>query len=446
MEHSSPEPIRDITSLKVADQLRERFGTDKVRVDPEFEPLPRADSSRVVICPSELSELAEVLSFASSERWRVIPMGSGTWLEAGNPPTGANLFLSTERMTRVIEYEPADLTATVEAGCTLTSFNQLAERHRQSIPLDPFGSSSQTLGAIVATASYGPLRCGFGTPRDWVIGMRVAHPDGAITKAGGKVVKNVAGYDLCKLYTGSFGTLGVIGELSFKLRALPSGDRTILLGSENLDELFNLAAVVSQSELQPAALELFSPSAAAVEDMVPGSFALAVRFIEDEVTVESQSRELERIAGKIAMMELSQEEASQFWREYARCETEAEWVWSLRISVLPTDALRMAREVSELLPSSTIAVHAANGVIRVFDETAALENLKTAQRPRKVSELRQKAQDLGGQLVILRAPGEILERLDVWGEVGQTGRIMRELKAKFDPQSILNPGRFVNGI
>jgi glycolate oxidase FAD binding subunit len=446
MEHPSPEPKRDISSHKIVDRLRERFGADQVRLVPEEGLRLTSDGSRAVISPASLVEVSEILAFASSERWRVIPMGAGSWLDAGNPPTAAHVFLSTERMNRVLEYEPADLTATVEAGCTLSSFNAAAAQNRQTIPLDPFGSSEQTLGAIVATASYGTFRCGFGTPRDWVIGMRVAHSDGRITKAGGKVVKNVAGYDLCKLYTGSFGTLGVIGEMSFKLRALPSSDRTIICHSEGIEELFALAARIVEAELQPASLEMFSPAAVGVSDLIAGSWALAVRFIEEEETIESEAQELAHISGGLTLQTLSNEETSRFWSAYPASETAEKWVWSLRISVLPTDVPRMAAEVRKLMPSSTVAVHAANGVLRVFDETQALDQLKTAQRPRKVAELRRAAQERGGQLVILRAPDSILEKLDVWGEVGQPGRLMRELKSKYDPQSILNPGRFVNGI
>ena len=443
---SSPEPKRDLKSHQIADQLRERFGVDRVRLVSEEGLRLSSDASRAVIAPENLAELAEVLDFASSARWRVIPMGAGTWLDAGNPATAAHLFLTTERMNRVIEYEPADLTATVEAGCTLSAFNSIAARNRQTVPLDPFGSDQQTLGAIVATASYGPLRAGFGTPRDWVIGMRVAHADGRITKAGGKVVKNVAGYDLCKLYTGSFGTLGVIGELSFKLRALPPGDRTIICHGENIEEILALASRITGSELQPASLEIFAPAATGVPDLIPGSYALAVRFIEEEETIDSEVKELAHFCSEGTMQTLNVDEAGEFWSAYRANETAEKWVWCLRISVLPTDVPRMAAEVRELMPSSVIAVHAANGVIRVFDDTQALDQLKTAQRPRKVAELRRATQERGGQLVILRAPDSILEKLDVWGEVGQTARLMRELKTKFDPQSILNPGRFVSGI
>lgn len=442
----SSERKRDISSEQVAHELSARFGSTMVRLESETSVVLTPDARRAIILPDNLSQLGEALAFASERRWRVVPMGAGTWLEMGNPPTEAHLFVSTSRMNRILEYEPADLTATVEAGCTLAAFNAGSRQHRQFIPLDPFGDEAQTLGAIVATASYGTLRCGFGTPRDWVIGMRVAHADGRITKAGGKVVKNVAGYDLCKLYTGSFGTLGVIGEISFKLRALPSSDCTVIIEGDDITELCRLAARVTGSDLQPSAIEIFSPAAVGVDDMIRKSYAMAVRFVDETETIDSETQHLAELSGKLISKTLTETDASALWNAYRASETDSRWVWSLRVSVLPTDLAEMIKDIRALMPSSSCSVHAANGIIRVFDETESLDGLKSAQRPRKVAELRQAAQQRGGHLVIMRAPDPILEKLDVWGEVGETERLMRELKVKFDPQSLLNSGRFVAGI
>lgn len=448
MENPGPEasPQRNITSEQVADSLKARFGSDRVALARDDQVRVAAQQTRVMVFPEDLQELAEVLRFAASERWRVIPMGAGTWLEMGNLATEAHLFVSTARMNRVLEYEPADLTATVEAGCTLAAFNATAALNRQSIPLDPFGDDRSTLGAIVATASYGPLRCAYGTPRDWVIGMRLAHASGEITKAGGKVVKNVAGYDLCKLYTGSFGTLGVLGELSFKLRALPPSARTVVCAGNDIGALCALSARVIDSDLQPAALELFSPRAIGCDGLIEESYALVLCFIDELEAIDSQEEQLVRISDGAFKLRLSEAEASELWRTYRENEVASTWAWSLRVSMLPSDLEAVIHEIEQLVPSGVLCIHAANGVIRVFAETAILDGLKTAQRPRKVAELRQAVQARGGQLVILRAPDEIRARLDVWGEVGPTARLMRELKTRFDPQAQLNPGRFVAGI
>jgi FAD/FMN-containing dehydrogenase len=439
--------LRDRTPDKIAQRLSEVFGQEQVLLAIGERFRVADEPARVVAFPRRLEELSEMLQFAARERLTVIPVGAGTWLEMGNRPTRAHLIISTAQMNRVLEYEPADLTATVEAGCTLAEFNARAAAHRQFIPLDPFGDASSTLGATVATASYGPLRCAYGTPRDWVIGMHVAHADGRLTKAGGKVVKNVAGYDLCKLYTGSFGTLGMIGELSFKLRALPPEERTLIFYAKEIDELCQLAARITDSDVQPAALELFSPPLVeAGLSLRTEPYGLALRFINEAETIDSQVAEALRLGADFKSAPLGAEEAAAFWPAYHRSEDAPQWGLIFRLSVLPADLAPMITEITHLLPKVSLRAHAANGIIRVQAEVQSLDSFKTRQRPKRIAELRQRAQARGGQLVILRAPAEIKAQLDVWGEAGPTARLMREIKAKFDPQEQLNPGRFVAGI
>jgi len=445
--HAEAAALREHPPEKIAHRLSETFGQDRVLLAIGDRYRIADEDARVVILPRDIEELGEVLLFAAQEHLSVIPAGAGTWLEMGNRPTWAHLIVSTAQMNRVLEYEPADLTATVQPGCTLSTFNARAAEHRQFIPLDPFGDEHSTLGAIVATASHGPLRCSYGTPRDWVIGMRVAHPDGKLTKAGGKVVKNVAGYDLCKLYTGSFGTLGLIGELSFKLRALPPSERTLIFYAQEMSDLCALAMQVADSDVQPAAMEFFTPSAdGAGASGGAERCALALRFINEAETVDSQVDEAVRIGGTCRSTVLSADEAADFWHAYRAGETDGRWGLILRLGVLPSDLATMMAEVTRLLPKSSLRAHAANGTIRVHAEAHSLDDFKTRERPKRLAELRQRAQARGGQMVILRAPAEIKTQLDVWGETGATARLMRELKEKFDPQAQLNPGRFVAGI
>ena len=161
------------------------------------------------------------MRMCSESNAAVVPAGRMSWLECGNPLRSVDVVLSLERMQRIIDYSPADLTATVEAGVTLGAFNAVTAQQRQWLPLDPPGFRSASLGAIVGCNSSGALRLGFGTPRDYVVGLRLVHADGLESRSGGKVVKNVAGYDLCKLYTGSLGTLGVITPVTLKVRPRP---------------------------------------------------------------------------------------------------------------------------------------------------------------------------------------------------------------------------------
>src|SRR6185369_14092649 len=185
----------------------------------------------------------EVLKLASSERWTVVPAGGMMRLNST-----ANLIVNTRRLNRVIEHEPADLIAIAEAGVTLTDFNAKLAENGQWLPLDPPDDGRATLGGVVATGIGGPQQFGYGRPRGSVIGMRVALADGSMIKAGGRVVKNVAGYDLCKLFTGSYGTLGIITELNFKLRPRPAREATVIASGS--------ARAILDARLFPVAFEI----------------------------------------------------------------------------------------------------------------------------------------------------------------------------------------------
>ena len=440
------EPLRKVSTDQILHRLREMFGEDRARLLTGDSFRVTDEPARVVAFPHNIDELSEMLKLASDERWRVIPAGAGEWLTMGNRPVSFHLIVSTARMNRVLVYEPADLTATVESGCVLSTFNQFAAGHRQTIPLDPFGDASATLGGIVATASSGPLRCGYGTPRDWLIGLRVVHADGGITRAGGKVVKNVAGYDLCKLYTGSFGSLAVIAEMSFKLRALPAAEKTLVFYADNAESLCSLALRINDSDVHPSAMEMIAPSETQSLPIDSKRFALVLRFLNETETIESQISDATRIGHDVQRSILTDTDAAAFWRGYHESETDERWAFSLRLSALPADLDFVLKDINKLLPHATWRAHAANGVVRIHGEEDLFEGLQTKRHPKFIAELRHTTQARGGQLVVLRAPQKIKEQLDTWGDVGSTSRLMRELKQRLDPQGQLSPGRFVGGI
>lgn len=434
-------------------RLTEEFGADRALLAIGEHYRIVGEPHRAIALPQTVDELSEMLSFAMSENLTVIPAGAGTWLNMGNPPVRAHLILSTAQMNRVLEYEPADLTATVEAGCTLSGFNQQAAQHRQWIPLDPFGSDNSTLGAVVATASAGPLRCAYGTPRDWVIGMQIVHAYGLTTRAGGKVVKNVAGYDLCKLYTGSYGTLGIITEISFKLFALPPSERTLVLVADDVQKACALVALIRASDAQPTAMELLSANVTTngieITTSSEGRYALALQFIGDDETIRWQIDETLRIGAGFKSLILSVDAATRFWEAYRETEISQDWDLIFKLSVKPADLAAMIVEIQKYLPESPLSMlraHAASGVIRIHASNQALAWFRTKERPKRIAELRGRAQAHGGNMVILRAPLELKSHVDVWGEVGATAVLMHALKEKFDPQNLLNPGRFVAGI
>lgn len=426
-------------SDKILARLQEMFGAERAELIDGGRFRVSNEESRVVAYPQGIDELSEMLKFAAAENLRLIPAGAGTWIEMGNPARAFDLVISTAKMSRILEYEPADLTATVEAGCTLETFNRKAAEDKQFIPLDPFGDHESTIGGTIATGSYGPLRCAYGTPRDWLIGLRIVHSDGQITSAGGKVVKNVAGYDLCKLYTGSFGTLGIIAEMSFKLRALPSDDSSLIFYAGSSRPLCELIGRISDSDLSPSAMELISPGSVDLQ-IEPGRFALAIRFLSEPETALWQQAEAIRLGGTVSDLNhhlLNADESNEFWRRFRESESSNDWETCLRISSLPATLADTLGLIDNHLHGLHTRSHAANGVTRVFGQSIDSE---------VILQIRSHLQQLGGSLVLLRAGDDLKRRVEVWGDAGPTASIMKQIKDRFDPQGRLNPGRFIAGI
>jgi len=391
---------------------------------------------KLLVSPACAAEVAACLKICSQLDTAVIPAGRMGWLDCGNPLRRADIVLNLRRMRRIIDYSPADLTATVEAGLPLIDFNRLTMKERQWLPLDPPGFKSASVGAIAACNSSGALRLGFGTPRDYVIGLRLAHTDGTESKSGGRVVKNVAGYDLNKIYVGSYGTLAVITELTFKLRPSPERSATLMITSRDRASLFLLAKTVLASELQPASVVLtrrLCPAGVQLPDD-----ALLIRFVDGEAAVEHQLKWVRESAGEsYAATLLTEPEAGSAWSEVADFDQPPIRVrFSLPLSKVPGEFEKVFTVHLECVACADIGA----GIIRVaFD---ADERVVVAE----IEKLRANAVAAGGTLVIEKAPAEVRHETDAWGDIGSTARLMKSLKQKFDPQSLLSPGKFVAGI
>lgn len=419
---------------EIARSIQSILGPDHVTANPSL----KIDglTPKLLARPASAEDVIACLKVCSELDAAVIPAGRMNWLDCGNPLKRADVVLSLDRMSRMIDYSAADLTATVEAGLSLTEFNEMTARQRQWLPLDPPRFNSASLGAVAACNSSGALRLGFGTPRDFVIGLKLAHADGTESKSGGRVVKNVAGYDLNKLYVGSYGTLAVITELTFKLRPLPERSTTLMITSRYREPLFLLARKLLASELQPASVILtrrLSPASIQLPDD-----ALLVRFIDSEATVEHQLASIrESIGEDVSTIQLTDAEAKAVWSEVADFDQHSIRV---RFSV-PLSAVAAEFEKAFLAHLECVAcVDIGVGIIRVAfdaDERAVVAQIKN---------LRSNAVAAGGSLVIEKAPAEVRLEADAWGDVGSTAPLMRSLKHKFDPQSLLNPGKFVAGI
>lgn len=420
---------------ELAAALRAITGSDYVIENPELQVDKLAPA--LLVEPASAQEAAACLGVCSEMNAAAVPAGQGTWLECGNPLRRADVVLSLERMSRIIDYSPPDLTATVEAGVTLRQFNETSGGDRLWLPLDPPGARSASVGAIAACNSSGALRCGYGTPRDYVIGLKLAHADGSETKSGGRVVKNVAGYDLNKLYVGSYGTLAVITELTFKLRPLPERSVTVVLTVGHSSGLTAVAKQVTAAHLQPVACVLTTMSLSESSDAASRGDKLLLRFADNEAAVESQIDWLRQTCGKVFQItEVSGDAEAALWARINDMGGEAPII--LRMSVPLSQTVALYEEVVGSIESEAVA-DLGSGIVRAAWGEAADAALRIGQR-------RAATEKLGGTLFVEKAPLVVRQQVDAWGEVGASERLMQALKQKFDPQGILNPGRFVAGI
>src|SRR5438445_8673221 len=243
-----------------------------------------------VVEPGAAEDLAMVLACANRTGLAVIPRGGGTKLDWGNPPRHADLVLSTARLGRVLEHAWGDITATVQAGCTVAQFQRTLAEHGQRLALDPLWPERATIGGILATNDSGALRARFGSLRDLIIGVTLALADGTLARSGGKVVKNVAGYDLPKLAAGSLGTLGVITEAVFRLHPLPHEARSLSFTASSFQILSSLADRIRDSRLAYSCLQLRAES--------NGEPSLDVAFEGTRAGLDAQAKQLRQLAEK----------------------------------------------------------------------------------------------------------------------------------------------------
>jgi glycolate dehydrogenase FAD-binding subunit len=424
-----------VKELELFRSVESVLGSENVTQSPSFALDGIAPS--VLARPGCAQEAAECLRISSQLRATVIPAGSMSWLDCGNPVRSADMVLSLERMTRVVDYSPPDLTATMEAGLQLHRLNALTTLERQWLPLDPPGSSSASVGAVAACNSSGPLRLGFGTPRDYVIGLKLAHANGTESKCGGRVVKNVAGYDMNKLYVGSYGTLAVITELTFKLRPLPDSNATIVLTAKHPASLVDFADRVLASELQPASIFLTKRLVGGLNAASAETERLLIRFIDSDAAVSHQIDWIKHETGDdFDVTLLIGDDTKSLWQRVADIDQSA--ANSVRISVPVSTVGSMLTRLA--ISGCVAAVDFGLGIIRVaFDE----DDEKTVGT---IRQMRSQAAESGGTLFVERASSGVRQEVDAWGNAFSGDDLMRLVKTKLDPESVLNPGRFVAGI
>jgi FAD/FMN-containing dehydrogenase len=309
----------------------------------------------VLVSPGSIEELSEIVKLASLQGLSVMPVGGMTWLR-GN----ADVLVSTARLNKIVEHEPADLIAIAQAGVKLSEFNARLSENGQWLPLDPPDDGRATLGGVVATGLGGAQQFGYGRPRGSVIGMKVVLADGSVIKMGGRVVKNVAGYDLSKLFTGSYGSLGLIAELNFKLRPRPVREATVAIDGP-VSELLKIAGAIVAARLFPVAVEIVSPAFAALLDITADGPVLLVRFAGNEVGVKYQIEQTRALmnGGEVIA------DDNGLWRSVAAVPLQQPVGW--RASVLPSKLTEVSKSID--VPGAIWQLGAADGRIIMLDNT-----------------------------------------------------------------------------
>ena len=408
-----------------------------------------------VAYPTSIDEVSQLLKEANEQGRAVSPIGQGTFLHIGGVPKRYDLALSTSALDHIIDYHPLDMTVKVEAGMTLAQLQATLGENAQWLPLDPPLSEQATIGGIIAANLSGPARLSQGTVRDFLIGLRVVRSDGTVIKGGGQVVKNVAGYDLPKLYCGSFGTLGVIVEATFMVRPRPEVQTTLAFMFPSAEKAGEAALKITGSDLQPFFLELanFSHLTHSPDQGDQGEkekeYCLFLGFAGIREEVDDQRTRIRDIVGngEYQVEELGEDAAqalSQTLRDFPVSGTAA---LRCKISLLPTQLATFCTDLDteaqrRQIPGRLLA-RAGNGVLYcAFDAEAVADEQLLAL----VDWIRVHATRDNGFAVVEEIAPALKERADVWGNVGKAFPLMRKLKETLDPNGILNPGRFVGGI
>jgi glycolate oxidase FAD binding subunit len=390
--------------------------------------------AELVAEPDSVAAASRVLAAASRAGKTVVVVGNGGKLGLGNPPERVDLLVRTRRMDRVLEHAAGDLVVKVEAGARLAALQAALAPAGQWLALDP-PEPGATVGGVVAANASGPRRLRYGTVRDLIIGITVVLADGTVAHAGGKVVKNVAGYDLGKLFCGSLGTLGLIAEATFRLHPRPAAAAVVTLQVDRPEQVWEAVRRLLRSTLVPSAIEL-------TWDERPGRLAVVVEGIRPGV--EAQAAAATRLLGEVGEAEALGPGGTE-----AALSRLGALPWEkadvgIKVAVPPAE---LAGAVTDLRRHGPMAAHAGTGVLRVgltgpdpdrADEVAAFAGF--------VAEARARLAARRGTLVIAEAPPALKRAVDAWGPPGDAVELMRRVKRQFDPDRQMSPGRFVGGI
>lgn len=380
--------------------------------------------------PTSAAELAELVTIANKTRSPLAIAGNSSKLDWGGIIIGAKSLVSTQKLDRLIAHAVGDLTITVEAGMKFAKLEEILAIAGQFLPLDPAYPDRATIGGMIATADTGSLRHRYGGVRDLLLGITFVRADGKIAKAGGRVVKNVAGYDMMKLFTGSYGTLGILTEVTLRVYPVPTTEGTVILTGA-IDKLANVAKILLASTLTPIAADVVS-TAFSQHLEISNTPSLVVKFATIPESIAQQSAQLLEIAKGLGLKGgiWQGAQAAQLWSSIQT------GIWGDRpigckLGVRLTAAVETI-DMLDLLTDNT-----AKGVIHLNSGIGAIAITDSEH----ITPLRTHCEAAGGFLSVLQAPVDVKQQIDVWGYRGNAVPLMRQIKQQFDPFDILNPGR-----
>ena len=413
---------------------------------------------KAIVCPKNEKEIAKVLIFANANKMSVVPRGSGTKMAAGGVPRKVDLVLSMSKLNRVVDYDKANLSLSVQAGITLDALQKKLAKGRKGnfLPLDPPFTEKATIGGIVATNSSGPKRYFYGTARDMLLGIKAVSPSGDIVSFGGKTMKNVSGYDMTKLMIGTWGGLGIITEITTKLLPLPEASATLLISFGDLEAAGKYIRKIVHSILLPSAVELIS-GAAAERLGEKSKYLLALSL---EGVVEAVARQVSEISdtskkeGAKGVKVLKGAKEKAFWlhvRDFGNglAKKYGSPVILKSNFVISKHVELMARceKITETAGvRAAFICHAGNGILYTYILEKPGAGAKLNGLIEVIGRLTLEAVKDEGNLVVESCPLEMKGKISVWGQPRHDQILMRRLKEKMDPGGVLNPGRFVGGI
>jgi glycolate oxidase FAD binding subunit len=471
--------------------FKDTLKVEWIKSDPETLSAHAVDGlvPKAVAFPETLEQVSQVVKVAQEEKCAVLPWGSGSKIGVGNPPSRLELVVSTSHLNKIIDMDTANLTVTAQAGVrfrdlqtslageenrcylpyespsTVSDEAVCSDRDHMGcfIPMMPPFSHSATLGGIIAANSSGPVRLLYGLPRDMVLGVRYVAADGEIVGLGGKTVKNVSGYDMCKLMIGSRGSLGILGEMTLRLLPLPERFGTCLSGFSGLEEASRFVGQIFETKLLPSAVELMNgrgngllveEGALALDNR---GYVVAVGLEGFEEAVERMGKDIEEMAsasGAQSNVRLPDDPHRIFWDAYSNLVPKLSDQYPEMVSMklnYPISGYQDVIQVVESLCgeqelSHVLQTRAGSGVAMVHVLLEPGDEKSTDGVVSVAGKLLEQCQRMNGNLVVEKASALMKERLPVWGAPPQDLVIMKRIKGQMDPSGIFSPGRFVGGI